>query len=177
MGDCGTQGFSSFTGDCTNLTDPNACPFAPGWTWDVIDRVRSVGPPTMCVCVCVTLSSDTVCQYFHVYYPLAISTAHAMRVLGADHYVYTTHSWLVSLYLNCPNIPALRIQCPNGTEQADFLAAILRGDITWHAYPFNAQPEVSCCTRCWRVPRRLSSAIGSRCIDVRVRDSAHALGG
>jgi hypothetical protein len=32
--------------------------------------------------------------------------------------------------------------CPNATALANFEAAVKRGDITYHAFPFNAEPEM-----------------------------------
>lgn len=50
-------------------------------------------------------------------------------------------SWLVSLYLDCP--PGLGLHCPTATAIAAFEDAVRRGDIYWHAYPFNMQSEVA----------------------------------
>ncbi len=46
----------------------------------------------------------------------------------------------MSLFLDCP--PGMGLHCPSGEEQKDFIAAAQRGDIIWHAFPFNAQPEL-----------------------------------
>jgi hypothetical protein len=80
------------------------------------------------------------CSYFKDYFPAAIATAAALRARGGpERYVYLTHSWLVSLYLDCPS--KLGIYCPNPEEIAAFEAAVHRGDITWHALPHNFQAE------------------------------------
>jgi hypothetical protein len=50
-----------------------------------------------------------------------------------------THSWLVSMYLDCP--PGLGFHCPNASAVSAFASAVKRGDIYWHAYAFNAEPE------------------------------------
>ena len=75
--------------------------------------------------------------------------------------MYTTHPWLMSLYLDCPpnmNLSGIVLQCPDeaavsGFDQcatltyirrsqiAAFKAGVMQGDIVWHAGPFNLQPE------------------------------------
>ena len=61
-----------------------------------------------------------------------------------------TQSWLVNTYRNCdrtvvnidgPSDPSV-LQCPTKAELASFEAAVRRGDIGWHALPFNAEPEL-----------------------------------
>ena len=63
-----------------------------------------------------------------------------MRALGPDRMVYTTKAWLVSLYLDCP--PGMGFRCPTPEARAAFEAGIRRGDIQWHAFPFNTQAEL-----------------------------------
>lgn len=53
---------------------------------------------------------------------------------------YLSHSWLLSLFLDCP--PNMGFTCPNATEVEVVTAAIQQGAITWHAMPFNPQYEV-----------------------------------
>ena len=54
---------------------------------------------------------------------------------------------MVSLYRHC-NATARdtglegKLQCPSAAEFATFEEAVRRGDITWHAFPLNAQPEL-----------------------------------
>ena len=61
-----------------------------------------------------------------------------------------TQSWLVSAYRHCnttkvntrgPGLPS-DVVCPNATALAAFEAAVRRNDIVWHAFPFNAEPEL-----------------------------------
>jgi len=85
-------------------------------------------------------------KYFHIYFPRAIEIARALEALGGpERLVYTTHPWLVSLYLHCPSHLELAngtvLRCPSPTERAAFTDAVSRGWITWHAGPFNIQPE------------------------------------
>lgn len=70
--------------------------------------------------------------YFQDYFPRAIQVAREMRQTGPCGYVWTTGSWLLYEYLEQAT-PAER-------KQMD--AAIARGDIAWHALPFNWQTEV-----------------------------------
>ena len=53
---------------------------------------------------------------------------------------FTAQSWLVSLYINCP--PDWEgIHCPSPAALANFTEAVEKQWITWHAFPFNAEPE------------------------------------
>jgi len=47
----------------------------------------------------------------------------------------------VSLFLDCPK-DYVGIICPNATEIQNFKESVAKGWITWHAFPFNAEPEV-----------------------------------
>lgn len=70
-------------------------------------------------------------KYFEVYFPLAMQTAEQMRATG-DRYVWTTGSWLLYEYL----------EQASAAERKEVEAAIARGDIDWHALPFNWQTEM-----------------------------------
>ena len=48
-------------------------------------------------------------------------------------------TWVVSMYLDCP--PGMGLHCPNATAVARFERAVAKGDITWHAFPHNAELE------------------------------------
>ena len=42
-------------------------------------------------------------EYFQQYFDRAVSLANQLRAGGyAESFIYTTHPWLVSLYLDCP---------------------------------------------------------------------------
>jgi hypothetical protein len=43
------------------------------------------------------------------------------------------------MYLDCP--PNMLLACPSAADRAAFIAAAQRGDITWHAFPFNSELE------------------------------------
>lgn len=62
-----------------------------------------------------------------------------------------TQSWLVSVFRNCQATPInigggrgepTDVVCPNASAVAAFDAAARRGDIGWHAFPFNAEAEL-----------------------------------
>lgn len=57
-----------------------------------------------------------------------------------DQFKYTTHSMLVSLFLNCP--PNMGFDCPDAATLACFRDAVKKGYINWHAAPFNPHYEV-----------------------------------
>jgi hypothetical protein len=89
-------------------------------------------------------------RYFQDHFPKAMKTAQEARQKGKFEYRWMTQSWLVNTYRHCaetkvnikgPDFPSDLI-CPNATELADFIAAVKRKDIGWHAFPFNAEPEV-----------------------------------
>uniref|UniRef100_A0A0B7AAX7 Glycoside hydrolase family 38 N-terminal domain-containing protein n=1 Tax=Arion vulgaris TaxID=1028688 RepID=A0A0B7AAX7_9EUPU len=83
-------------------------------------------------------------RYQTEYFVRAINMSRSLINLGyVERFIYTTHPWLVSLYLNCPNITFLStpLKCPNRTEQADFIKAVFEGHIAWHAFPMNIQTD------------------------------------
>lgn len=97
----------------------------------------------------IGFAANVVNKYFDIYFPLALEVAATMRANSSDRFIYTTHPWLVSMYLDCPSewvwnnsafplgeIPQT-LHCPNSSAKAAFIAGIQRGDISWHAYPFN----------------------------------------
>ncbi len=47
----------------------------------------------------------------------------------------TVHAYSSSIF------SGIQLQCPNEEQLSAFKAAVLRGDITWHAGPMNLQPE------------------------------------
>ena len=84
--------------------------------------------------------------YFHEYFPRAIRLAEEMEASYPEYgFIYTTHPWLISLYLDCPPnliLSDILLQCPTTDEIADFEDAIKKGYIAWHAGPMNMQIEV-----------------------------------
>ena len=83
--------------------------------------------------------------YFHEYFPRAVQLGNDLKEGGyTETFIYTTHPWLVSLYLDCPPnfvLGGIKLLCPNHTEVSHFTKAITDGYITWHAGPMNLEPE------------------------------------
>ena len=83
---------------------------------------------------------NIVNRYFDHFFHEAILIAKTLRIFGGkERLVFTTHSYLVSLYMDCP--PNMGIHCPTEEAKSKFKDAVSRGDITWHAFPFNTEPE------------------------------------
>jgi hypothetical protein len=85
-------------------------------------------------------------SYLQSHYPRALALAAAMRAnaSSADRFSYTTHPWLLSFFFDCPanyTLSGVTMLCPNATQQADMRAAIARGDVQFHAAPFNVEWE------------------------------------
>lgn len=90
--------------------------------------------------------------YYPSFFVSAARTAQALRRdnSSAAGLRYMAQSYLVSYFLlNCSQLAKYPrpphedpVRCPNSTEVAEVEAAIRRGDIYWHAFPHNAQPEV-----------------------------------
>ena len=86
-------------------------------------------------------AANIVNRYFDHFFADAISTADELIKTGhKERLVFTTHAYLVYLYVNCP--PNMGIHCPNESSLASFLKAISDGVIVWHAFPFNVQAEI-----------------------------------
>ncbi|EFN55987.1 hypothetical protein CHLNCDRAFT_145354 [Chlorella variabilis] len=83
-----------------------------------------------------------ISRYFNEYFPRAAQVAQQLRDRpgSPERLVFLTHSWLVSLFLDCA--ARIGIQCPNATTVADVRQAVQQGDIVWHALPHNAQVEL-----------------------------------
>jgi hypothetical protein len=62
---------------------------------------------------------------------------------GVNQMIYTTHPFLIALYLNCSSsLPSIPLSCPNQTSVDSFVQGINEGRIAWHAFPFNSEPEL-----------------------------------
>lgn len=84
---------------------------------------------------------NIVNRYFDEFFPAAIQLGRELLTENKEErLVFTTHSYLVWLYLNCP--PYSGLNCPDNDNIYNFKEAIREGIIVWHAFPFNAQPEV-----------------------------------
>jgi hypothetical protein len=63
------------------------------------------------------------------------------------NYIYTTHAWLVYIYIHCesnliPIVDNVTLHCPNQDLINEFKRAIVNGNIVWHAIPFNTHTEM-----------------------------------
>ena len=90
------------------------------------------------------LINNILNRYFSLYFPRAVVLAAALRARpgGTERFVYTTHAWLVDLYLNCDvnlTLSGIPLACPTPADAAAFRAAIAAGDIVFHAAPFNIE--------------------------------------
>ena len=84
--------------------------------------------------------------YFDVYFPRALAIGAALRANETARNSsfptglhWLTQSYLVQLYLDCPENPNLGIHCPDKEEIEAMKGGIAAGDITWHAWPNNAE--------------------------------------
>ena len=81
------------------------------------------------------LLANVLNMYFHSFFPRAISLATSMRDLGlSERFIYTTHPFLVSLFLDCPNdivLSNIKVFCPTAAEVESFEEAVKQGDITY----------------------------------------------
>ena len=91
------------------------------------------------------LINNILNEYFSTYFPRAISVAQELTKRGnAPRLIYTTHAWLLHLYLHCPadfTLSNITLQCPADADVQAMHGAIKRGDVTWHAAAFNTQYE------------------------------------
>lgn len=80
----------------------------------------------------IDTQAHVIAKYFQQYFPQAIATAQQMRQSGGHPYVWTTGSWLLFEYLEQAGL----------ADRKTMEQAIDRGDIAWHALPFNWQTEL-----------------------------------
>jgi len=72
-------------------------------------------------------------QYFQRYIPSAIRLARQLRERGqGDRFIWTTGSWLIYEYL----------EQADAARRREMEAAIVQGDIAWHALPFTTHSEL-----------------------------------
>ncbi|XP_025113231.1 uncharacterized protein LOC112575523 isoform X2 [Pomacea canaliculata] len=93
----------------------------------------------------VGFALNVINKYFTEYYPRAAAIAEELHLLGfRERLVYTTHPWLLHLYLNCPSMMLasnVSLKCPSRTEVDTVRRAVAMGDVVWHAGPMNMQFE------------------------------------
>ena len=115
-------------------------------------------------------------RYFDEFIPRAIALAEEGRRNGTA-YSYMTQSWVVSLYLDCPNAGMMswpgngaesvgrpNLHCPNASSIAAFKAALKRGDVFFHAFPHDGEasyyPDASLFESALSMAETLSSDLG-----------------
>jgi len=115
-------------------------------------------------------------RYFDEFIPRAIALAEEGRRNGTA-YSYMTQSWVVSLYLDCPNAGMMswpgngaesvgrpNLHCPNASSIAAFKAALQRRDIFFHAFPHDGEasyyPDASLFESALSMAETLSSDLG-----------------
>jgi hypothetical protein len=95
-------------------------------------------------------AAAVVNDYFSKHIPKAIETSEKARAQGARPYRWMTHSWIIDAFRFCndtrmniqgPTFPS-DLTCPSDAALARLEAAARRGDIGWHAFPFNGEPEL-----------------------------------
>jgi hypothetical protein len=83
--------------------------------------------------------------YVDVFFPRAVAIARALRDLGGqERLLYTSHSWLLSLYIHCPlnlTLNGKTLRCPTDAAVNELTASIQAGDIYFHAGAFNIEYE------------------------------------
>lgn len=87
---------------------------------------------------------DIINMYFDQHIPLAVEHGQKLRE-GVPEYTdnklnFMFSSWVLDMYFDCP--PGLGVHCPNWEDRQKVRTAIEKGDITWHAFPFDAQFEI-----------------------------------
>ena len=90
--------------------------------------------------------SNVLNTYQREYIPRAISLQKTLRAMNRpERFIYTTHPWLISLYIDCPPNFVLanssKRHCPTDAEVRAFEEAVHLGDIAWQDGPFNLEPE------------------------------------
>uniref|UniRef100_A0A6B2KYN8 P-type domain-containing protein n=1 Tax=Arcella intermedia TaxID=1963864 RepID=A0A6B2KYN8_9EUKA len=85
-------------------------------------------------------------RWFHNFFPQAYKVGKELEDMGnatTARLKFTAQSWIVSLFLNCPSsYEAQGVICPTEAEVGMFKEAVAKGWITWHAFPFNSEPEL-----------------------------------
>lgn len=102
--------------------------------------------------------------WFHSHFPRAWEIGQALDAAGgAPRLKFMTQAWIVSMFLDCPNVPGL--VCPSPGELANVTKAIAAGYLIWHAFPHNAELELADAGHIGRainVTHLLDDALGQR---------------
>jgi hypothetical protein len=88
---------------------------------------------------------DVLQVYVDVFFPRAVAIARALRDLGGqERLLYTSHAWLLSLFLHCPvnlTLSGETLRCPTAAAVEELRLAIQAGDVYFHAGSFNIEYE------------------------------------
>lgn len=89
--------------------------------------------------------ATTINKYFDHHLPMAAHVGAQLRNGSVESFTdnklgFMFQSWIIDLFLDCP--PGLFLHCPGVAAKQLITDAISTGDITWHAFPHNAQLEV-----------------------------------
>eukprot|EP01084_Bolivina_argentea_P044396 81697_1 len=83
---------------------------------------------------------NVVNEYFDNYYPM-VSELKTNLSASNITFQYLTHSWLLSLYLECP--PNAGLHCPTEAQKQSLINNLLLDQtLTIHSFPFNSQNEL-----------------------------------
>ena len=93
-------------------------------------------------------AQNIVNDYFDHHLPLAAAVGQELRAnatYGNTTYTdnklnFMFHSWIMDVFFSCP--PGMGLHCPSAQSKANVTAAIAAGDITWQAFPHNAEPAI-----------------------------------
>lgn len=110
------------------------------------------------------LAKDVEKKYLNEYFPAAIVTANWFR----DNFPKSSYIWTVGSWLIWRGLEKLK-----GRRLTELEAAIVRGDITWHALPFTTHSEL--CDRSLfeyglSLSRRLDERFGVKTIAAKMTD-------
>jgi hypothetical protein len=91
-------------------------------------------------------SISVINKYFTEHFPQIITNINDLSNQNIN-YIFTTHAWLVRLYLHCdpnyiPSVSNIILQCPSDDAVQKFRQGIVNGHITWHGYPMNTFTEM-----------------------------------
>ena len=91
-------------------------------------------------------ASQVMDQAINVWIPRALQFESDMRSFNSsvnaynDTFVWMTQPYVLSNALDCP--PHMNFTCLNATVRAQLVDAMVRGAITWHAFPYNSEAEL-----------------------------------
>jgi hypothetical protein len=92
------------------------------------------------------LAAEVMNQTQHVWLPRALQYEKDMLALNStqnpynDTFIWMTQPYILSNLLDCP--PYMNFTCVDNTTRSLVIDAMLRGAITWHAFPYNSEAEL-----------------------------------